>query len=292
MSLFDRFASWSPASAQERLRRGNLPRRMRVTGRLTLANAQWLTELPRTLVASSIDVSNCARLRALPARVKCEELDASNTGIERLDIGLEVSRRIMATRCQRLKFVGPVSVQNLQLGACTQLEQLAEGLSVRMLDVSQCARITKLPASVAARLWALDVSGCIELVSLPEGMLRLQFLSVRGCRKLTSLPRNIQIESRIEVAESGLTGLPQSLRSTVVCWRGVSVPDHVAFNPETITVREILYERNVELRRVLLERFGMERFIAEVQAETIDNDEDAGGLRRLLRVRFGNGEDI
>jgi hypothetical protein len=183
-------------------------------------------------------------------------------------------------------------VDGLQLGGCPQLERLAEGLTVRNLDVRQCTRLTELPASVAARLLALDVSGCTELTSLPEGMLRLQFLNVGGCRNLTSLPSGIHVGSRIEVADSGLTGLPQSLRSTVVCWRGVSVPDHVAFNPDTITVREILYETNVERRRVLLERFGMERFIAAVRAEAVDIDEDAGGPRRLLRVPFQGGEDI
>jgi hypothetical protein len=292
MFPFDGFASWSPASAQERLREGNLPRRMRVAGGLALGNSQWLTELPQTLMASSIDLSNCMRLRALPEHVTCDELVVTNTGIARLDAGLEVSLRVVATRCRLLKEVGPLSVHELRLSGCPQLEQLAEGLAIHVLDVSQCARITAIPASTAGGLWSLDVSGCAELTSLPEGMLHLQTLNLGGCRKLTGLPSGIRVESRIEVADSGLKGLPQSLRSTRVCWRGVMVPDHVAFNPETITVREILYETNVERRRVLLERFGMERFTAEVHAEVIDNDEDAVGPRRLLRVPFQGGEDV
>lgn len=292
MFPFERFGSWSPARARERLRKGKPPWRMRVTGRLELANSAWLTELPHTLVADSIDVSNCANLRALPGRVKCDELYASNSGIERLGMGLEVSSRIVATNCRALKQVGPLRVQELRLSDCAQLERLAEGLSVRMLDLSQCAHMRELPTSVGTRLLALDVSGCTELAWLPEGLLRLQLLNVHGCPKLTSLPNDIQVEGRIDVADSGLTGLPQSLRSAIVCWHGVSVPDHVAFNPETITVREILYETNLERRRVLLERFGMERFFAELQADVIDSDEDAGGQRRLLRVPFQGGEDI
>src|SRR4051794_21712112 len=136
MFPFDRFAAWSPASARERLRKGKPPRRMRVAGRLELANSSWLTELPRTLEADSIDLSSCVRLRGLPARLKCVELDVSNTGVERLGVGLAVSRRIVATHCRSLKQVGPLSVHELRLSACTQLEGLAEGLAVRILDLS------------------------------------------------------------------------------------------------------------------------------------------------------------
>jgi hypothetical protein len=164
-------------------------------------------------------------------------------------------------------------------------------LLVRNLDLSACTRLTELPASTAARLWNLNVSGCTDLCELPAGMHYLQVLNVGGCRKLTELPRGMRVQSRIEVADSGLKGLPQSLRSTRVSWRGVLVPDHVAFHPETITAREILYETNLERRRVLIDRMGMQRFVEEVGAETIDADEDAGGPRRLLRVPF-QGEEI
>jgi hypothetical protein len=70
------------------------------------------------------------------------------------------------------------------------------------------------------------------------------------------------------------------------------VPDRVAFCPETITVGEILSETNLELRRLLIERVGMEWIVANSEAETVNSDSDPGGPRRLLRISFENGPDM
>jgi hypothetical protein len=101
----------------------------------------------------------------------------------------------------------------------------------------------------------------------------------------------MRVHAWIEVADSAIEALPQSLQSAQVVWRGVRVSDRIAFHPDTITVREILRETNVELRRVLLERVGTEWFCANAQAQVVDSDFDLGGERRLLRVAFGGGED-
>jgi hypothetical protein len=42
----------------------------------------------------------------------------------------------------------------------------------------------------------------------------------------------------------------------------------------------------------MLDRMGMERFIAEAQAEELDVDRDAGGKRRLLRIGLAGGERL
>jgi hypothetical protein len=282
---------WSAASARERLRKGNPPRRMRINGHLDLANSPWLRELPSELVANSIDVSNCANLRSLPRRVKCQELVVARTSISQLEHGLEIGR-IDASDCRLLQRVDALRAPELRLRGCTLLNQLSEGLEVRRLDLSGCTRLATLPASVAATLWNLDVSGCTNLDTLPNGLTQLRTLNVQGCTKLASLPDDIRIQSSIDVADSALTTLPYSLRSVRVLWRGMVVPDRIAFDPESITVDEVLHEQNLELRRVLIERIGMDRFIADAQAQTIDNDTDAGGARRLLRVPFENGENI
>jgi hypothetical protein len=57
-------------------------------------------------------------------------------------------------------------------------------------------------------------------------------------------------------------------------------------------VAEILGERNAELRRVLLERFGFERFMEEAGAAVMDRDRDAGGERQLLRLKLEGDEDL
>jgi Domain of unknown function (DUF6745) len=46
------------------------------------------------------------------------------------------------------------------------------------------------------------------------------------------------------------------------------------------------------LRRVLLERFGLERFLTQANAQVLDVDQDAGGERKLLRVPIDGDEDL
>jgi hypothetical protein len=120
----------------------------------------------------------------------------------------------------------------------------------------------------------------------------LRTLNLRGCASLSSLPYDTRVQSWIEVADSGIQSLPQSVSGAQVVWRGVRVSDRIAFHPETITVREILRETNMEMRRVLLERVGREWFYENARLEVVDSDTDPGGERRLLRVPFGEGEDF
>ena len=61
-------------------------------------------------------------------------------------------------------------------------------------------------------------------------------------------------------------------------WHGVRVPRLVVEQPARITPGAIVDERNAEVRRVMIERFGWERFDAAVQAEVIDHDERWGTL--------------
>jgi hypothetical protein len=275
-----------------RLQQTPLPRRMYVRGRLDLTDVAWLTYLPREMEVESLDVSRCVNLRGLPEQLTCLDLFARRTNIRCLAAGLRVSRIIVASNCSRLERIVSLSVSELRLRNCTALEELPEGLQVQHLNVSGCTQLSALPQSIASNIERLDVNGCFNLESLPEGCARLESLNVRGCTKLTALPKGIKIRSSIEVADSGLRSLPATLRSTRLFWRGALVSDRIAFEPETITIDEILREQNVERRRVLLERVGMEWFVANADAKVIDSDFDAGGQRRLLRISFQNGADV
>ncbi len=289
---FDRCFPWSEATARRRLRQGTLPRRMCVRGRLNLTDADWLTYLPREMEVETLDVSRCVNLRGLPERLTCIDLFARRTNITCLAAGLRVLRTIVASNSPKLERIVPLSVPELRLRNCTTIAQLPEGLQVQDLNASGCTQLTALPQSLADGIARLDVSGCFNLESLPDRCARLEILNVRGCTKLTALPQGMKIRSSIEVADSGLRSLPATLRSTRLFWRGALVSDRIAFEPETITVDEILREQNVERRRVLLERVGMEWFIANTDAKVIDNDHDSGGQRRLLRISFQNGADV
>ena len=54
---------------------------------------------------------------------------------------------------------------------------------------------------------------------------------------------------------------------------GTTVPEFVVERPEEITVARIDEEQNDEVRRVMVERFGAERFIREAGAKKVQQDE-------------------
>jgi len=53
---------------------------------------------------------------------------------------------------------------------------------------------------------------------------------------------------------------------------GVAVPEAVVTDPASLTVDAIEAEENVEVRRIMIERFGLERYIDESGAVAIDSD--------------------
>ena len=56
-------------------------------------------------------------------------------------------------------------------------------------------------------------------------------------------------------------------------WRGIQVPAKLVLSPLDITAHEILAETDVEVRRLMLERYGPDRFIQDVDASLVDADE-------------------
>lgn len=65
----------------------------------------------------------------------------------------------------------------------------------------------------------------------------------------------------------------------IYAWHGVSVERRLIEQPETITIEEIEETTNIEIRRVLLERFGQSRYLQESGA-TIIHEDDFGTLFR------------
>jgi hypothetical protein len=76
----------------------------------------------------------------------------------------------------------------------------------------------------------------------------------------------------------------------VLHFRGVRVNESIAFESNSITGQDILNTENVELRRVLIERVGYEKFIREVAGIIRDRDLDAGGERQLIYIPFEDDE--
>ncbi|MGH2549310.1 MAG: DUF6745 domain-containing protein, partial [Thermomicrobiales bacterium] len=137
--------------------------------------------------------------------------------------------------------------------------------------------------------------GCTALTSLPAYLGTLAALNVRDCPNLRDLPETLRITGWIDVAQSGLADtkrLPASLKGVDIRWQGVRIEERILLHPETITHDEILAETNAERRRVLVDRFGVSRFIKESNAEILDEDRDPGGERRLLRVNLNEDEPL
>jgi hypothetical protein len=65
-------------------------------------------------------------------------------------------------------------------------------------------------------------------------------------------------------------------------WHGVRVPQDVIERPETITVEQIEHERNAEVRRVLITRYGQDRYLRDSGAQQLHRDEWGALWRKEL----------
>lgn len=299
--------------ARQRILCGTAQPGLRVRGRLDLSGQRQLTALPDHLTADILDLHECPRLETLPAGLqvrrlnlnecsrfstlppglRCYELELRGTAIRTLPADLQVEFRLDLQDCRRLRTLpAGLKVGSLQLRGCVSLEELPEGLDVYFLDLTGCVSLSGWPERASVRVGRLSISGCEALTHLPPWLTELAQLDVSDCPNLIELPEGLRVSSTLELAGSGLRSLPASLQSTQLRWRGVPVDQRIAFQPETITVTELLAERNVERRRVLLERMGYERFIEHASAEVLDRDLDPGGQRRLLKIPLPEDEDL
>jgi hypothetical protein len=231
-----------------------------------------LTELPAGLRVGRLNVSGCKNLRHLPADLEAMQIDASGSGLVSLPTGLRV---------------GTLDISN-----CTDLSVLPEGLNVDFLDVSGCVNLMGWPERMTIGVGRLRARGCDWLTALPQSLTDLAQLDVAGCRNLTQLPEGLRVSSWLDLADTGVTTLPASLQKTRLRWNGVMVEARVVFAPETLTGFDVLATANVEVRRVILERVGLERFVSDVRPEVLDRDTDPGGPRRLLRIPLRGDEDL
>jgi hypothetical protein len=279
----------------------SLPNGLRVEKRLDLSGCKSLTALPEGLTVEWLDARGCESLRSLPDSLRVRDqlglpthsqLDLSGCSrLERLPEGLKVDI--------------------LLLNNCVSLEALPEGLDVNFLDISGCAALRGWPQNGRIRdaftykgggftgvgrkvqlLRWFGAANCAQINSLPRWLTDVDVLDVSGCVNLTELPEGLRVRSWLDLADSGIRSLPASVEGAQLRWRGVPIDERVAFRPESITATEILAESNAELRRVLLERMGYEAFLNKAEAETLDRDRDPGGERRLLRVPMQRDEDL
>lgn len=282
----------TPKDARALLLEGLAPDGVVIKGHLDLSGT-GISQLPNDMRVDSLNLSGCANLEFLPFGLSCYELEARNIPIESLPHDLRVEYRLDLTGCFRLRSLPEnFQVGSLVLERCTSLEYLPEGLDVYFLNINDCTRLREFPMKANIRVGRISAQRCTQLRTLPDWMSKIAQLDVRGCVNLETLPDRFEITSWIDVAGTQLKRLPKASENAQIRWRGVPINERIAFQPESITSKEILEERNVELRRVLLERMGYESFLSEANAKTIDEDTDPGGIRRLLRMPMQNDEDL
>lgn len=262
-------------------------------GELRIAGDSKITELPANMTLRELDVSDCASLTQLPSGLDCYSLTAVNGLFESIPGDTKVKYRLDLTGNRNLSYLPEgLTVDYLLLRNCSALEALPENLEVFWLDISGCVSLKSLPveAKVKGRFIARN---CSQFTELPPWMRRLSELDVSGWTNLTALPPDLVVSSSIDIANTGITWLPAGCRSARLLWRGVQIDERIAFNPAALSSEEILNEQNVERRRVMMERFGYDKFMTQAKAQVVHRDKDSrGGERKLLKVPMRGDEDL
>jgi hypothetical protein len=261
---------------------------------LRLVSCPQLAALPGRFVGVELDVLGCPSVKRLPEVLHATRVSLSGcSALTALPMDLLVTEALNLSSCVRLVSL-PEVVETLRLGIanCSGLRAMPRRLRSLYIDMSGCTGLTRWDDPEVTTLHQLSARGCARLESLPSGLRQVRELDVSGCRRLMHLPDELHVTRWMDVGGAGVRVLPASAQGVQVRWNGVNVTGQVAFHPETLTARQALGEENVELRRVMLERIGAERFVAQVQPEELDADIDAGGTRRLLRVEIPEDEPL
>ena len=278
-----------------------LPDNMAVPGDLKLEYCAGLTKLSEGLtVEGSTQLQYLAGLKSIPSSVQLGsglQLRHCN-GIEYLPDGLACGS-LLVEHCDKLKRLpsGMHIHGDVSVSACPQLTTTGPGSRIggNMSFMSRRGRdndIVNLRSlgHVTTVGGTLDLSGCGKLEGLPLG-LSAQVLILRGCRRIAHLPDDLNVGT-LEIADCQLDGLPDGMKKVTLLWRNTRVNARTAFHPELLTADEIFAERDFFRRDIMLQRCGLERFFSQTSPETIDHDNDLGGIRKLLRVRMPRADSL
>jgi hypothetical protein len=261
---------------------------------LRLDNCVQLTALSGDLVVDELEVHDCPNVSCLPDALHASRISLSGCrALSALPDDLAVTEALDLADCVNLtRLPDVVDTLRLSIANCRSLRSLPRQLRSLYIDMSGCTSLARWDDLEVTTLHQLSVRGCTGLESLPPNLRQIHELDVSGCQRLMHLPGELRITRWVDVGGSGVKSLPASAQGVQVRWNGVNVTGQIAFHPETLTARQALSEENAELRRVMLERIGPERFVAEAQPEELDSDTDSGGARCLLRVEIPTDEPL
>ena len=284
---------FNPSEAREMLRHGTWPTHAWTVKGLLDASELPMSMLPETCHTRRIDLSNCTQLQALPDQLHCYELILRNTCMPAIPAGLQVDFRLDLTGNQALTTLpADFKTGSLILAGCTNLIQLPEGLAATELDLSNCVSFRRWPQAINLAGGSLNLTNCVQLTYLPANFGPLARLDLRGCQSLFYLPDDLEVHASIDIADTGISELPVGCQNAQLRWRGVPITQQIAFQPATLTVEQVFAEPNTEIRRVMIERIGYDRFLEQAQPRVLDTDQDPGGERRLVMVDLQEDEPL
>lgn len=243
-------------------------------------------------VNGSIDLQD-TNIASINCSVSCNDLNLSNTPIQTLSDNIKVRSRLVMDNCRHLESLpAGLTCGSLSLRGCAFLDGLPEQISTWFLDVSDCPRFSHWPTQGVICNGNVRLRNCVEIRSLPTWLGPLGQLDVAGCVNLRQLPDGLRVSAWIDIGGSSITELPTSMQNSSLRWRSVPVDHRIAFDPDSITVEEVLVEQNAERRRVMIERMGYLRFSESADAKLLDQDTDPGGQRQLLKIDINDDEPL
>jgi hypothetical protein len=99
-------------------------------------------------------------------------------------------------------------------------------------------------------------------------------------------PTVIEVDARGSLHNGSGPALAYSDGYALYRARGVTVPEDVILHPESITVTRIESEANAEVRRVMIERYGWTRYIADCGADVVDTVAEGHQIKGLRGAKL------
>lgn len=281
-------------------------------GSLELRELPALQSLPSSIDAATLVLGEMPLLKALPANLRFQRARFSRIDcLDSLPSNL-VIESLAVSGCPRFTALPPQLsvVEAIEVDGCPDFETIpaetvcyefrVTGAKVRAIDTGWRALrnlsvrsplLERLPATL---LFAesVDLNGCSALKRLPPRLVVRNSIDLAECAALEEIPPQMPPPQRVELGGTRLRGVPASWQAIPISWRRVPVSARILYQPERIAPSEVLAEANLEVRRIMLQRIGFERFARSVEALLVDEDRDPGGPRRLLRIPTKAAEDI
>ena len=270
------------------------PRKVTVEGDVVLINCRQLTALPEEFsfggnirivncgikdlpegleVHGKLTLDNC--LDRLPSNLVVERLELRNSAIRELPSDLKVGNRLVIICCPEIKAIRTEQVpDSLVVQRCGLEEFHAASCRAKSITVRHCPlSVFEIPS----KCWRLTIGNCANLGEIGKAnkKVSLGWLQINNCPKLSQLPNGLSLQGLQLINLTALKRLPEDLncrmaieldgteldtvereqmRSLRFRYQGVPVPAYAFFEPEKITIEEILSAPNAEVRRMLLQQ--------------------------------------